>query len=180
MKASRIFSLVLLVVVLVGIFVYSRKPAPGPGESDHLGPQIVNTPPVPRPTSPDDAALRAAPAAPTDAPSELVVNLNSPAGDVKADLRLVDAVFAAYRSGTRQENPIGENVEITAALTGKNAIDYAFIPKDCPALNGKGELCDRWGTPYFFHQLSGTEMEIRSAGPDHKLWTADDVVLTPP
>ena len=43
----------------------------------------------------------------------------------------------------------------------------------------KGELCDRWGRPFFFHQLSGTKMEIRSAGPARQLWTDDDVVLTP-
>ena len=36
---------------------------------------------------------------------------------------------------------------------------------------------DPWGTPYFFHQLSSTEMEIRSAGPDKRLWTDDDVVV---
>jgi hypothetical protein len=29
-------------------------------------------------------------------------------------------------------------------------------------LNEKGELTDRWGTPYLFHQLSKTQMEIRS------------------
>jgi hypothetical protein len=27
--------------------------------------------------------------------------------------------------------------------------------------------------------MSGEEMEIRSAGPDRKLWTADDEVLSP-
>jgi len=35
---------------------------------------------------------------------------------------------------------------------------------------------DPWGTPYFFHQLSGKEMEIHSAGPDKMMWTADDLV----
>jgi hypothetical protein len=43
-------------------------------------------------------------------------------------------------------------------------------------INGKGELVDYWGTPFFFHQLSGTEMEIHSAGPDKVMWTADDLV----
>ena len=74
---------------------------------------------------------------------------------------------------------MGENSEITAALKGRNKLGFAFIPVDCPAINRKGELCDRWGTPYFFHQLSGEQMEIRSAGPDRKLWTPGDEVLPP-
>lgn len=111
--------------------------------------------------------------------SELADGLNSTAGDVRADLRIIDNIFIAYRSALRSGNPIGENAEITAALGGKNKLGFAFLPADCPAINAKGELCDRWGTPYFFHQLSGEKMEIRSAGPDHQLWTADDEVLTP-
>ena len=117
---------------------------------------------------------------PVSAPSELAAKLNDPAGDIHADLRLIDEIFTTYRSSTHGENPVGENNEITAVLTGKNTAGFAFIPKDCSAINSRGELCDRWGTPFFFHQLSGTEMEIRSAGPDKKLWTADDEVLTPP
>jgi hypothetical protein len=91
----------------------------------------------------------------------------------------VNAVFVAYRGAIRAGNPVGENNEITASLMGRNKLGYAFIPPDCPAVNSRGELCDRWGTPYFFHQLSGEQMEIRSAGPDHHLWTEDDQVLTP-
>jgi hypothetical protein len=111
--------------------------------------------------------------------SHLADELNSPATDVHADLRIVNAIFVAYRGAVHLEDPVGENGEITRALTGRNKIGFAFIPPDCPALNAKGELCDRWGSPYFFHQLSGERMEIRSAGPDKRLWTADDEVLTP-
>ena len=39
-----------------------------------------------------------------------------------------------------------------------------------------GELVDDWDTPFFFHQLSGAETEVRSAGEDRKLWTFDDQV----
>jgi hypothetical protein len=111
--------------------------------------------------------------------SHLADELNSPQGDIHADLRLINEIFAAYRGAVRAENPVGENMEITAALKGKNGLGFAFIPADSPAINAKGELCDRWGSPYFFHQLSGERMEVRSAGPDRKLWTADDQVLTP-
>jgi len=43
-------------------------------------------------------------------------------------------------------------------------------------VNDQGEMIDPWGTPYFFHQISGTQMEIHSAGPDHVMWTSDDLV----
>ena len=76
-------------------------------------------------------------------------------------------------------NPVGSNAEITAVLTGKNKLRYAAIPPGHPAINAAGELCDRWGTPFFFHAESGTRMGIRSAGPDKKMWTDDDVALTP-
>jgi hypothetical protein len=111
--------------------------------------------------------------------SRLADGLNSPASGVRADLRLVDQIFVAYRSALRTGNPTGENAEITSALTGRNRLGFAFIAADNPAINARGELCDRWGTPYFFHQISGEKMEIRSAGPDRRLWTDDDVVLTP-
>ena len=43
-------------------------------------------------------------------------------------------------------------------------------------VNENGEMVDAYGTPLFFHQLSGKEMEIRSAGEDRKMWTFDDLV----
>jgi hypothetical protein len=74
-------------------------------------------------------------------------------------------------------NPVGINPEITAALNGDNPRQINFIkPEAGMRLNESGELVDPWGTPLFFHQLSGTDMEIRSAGPDRKLWDLDDLV----
>ena len=72
-------------------------------------------------------------------------------------------------------NPVGNNAEITAALNGKNPGQVRYLG-EAPKLNDKGELLDGWGTPYFFHQLGGYDMEIHSAGPDRKMWTADDLV----
>jgi hypothetical protein len=74
-------------------------------------------------------------------------------------------------------NPVGTNLEITRALAGDNPKQVNFLnPDDGLRVNADGELVDPWGTPYFFHQLSGTEMEIHSAGPDKKMWTDDDLV----
>lgn len=76
------------------------------------------------------------------------------------------------------ENPVGTNPEITAALTGRNPRQINFItPESGLRVNENGEMVDAWGTPFFFHQLSGVEMEIRSAGPDKIMWTSDDLVV---
>jgi hypothetical protein len=73
-------------------------------------------------------------------------------------------------------NPVGTNPEITKQLGGDNPKQVNFLKADGNRVNANGELVDAWGTPYFFHQLSGTEMEIRSAGPDRVMWTLDDLV----
>jgi len=74
------------------------------------------------------------------------------------------------------ENPVGTNPEIAAALQGKNPKQINFLADSGLRLNGKGEIIDGYGTPFFFHQISGNEMEIRSAGPDKIMWTADDLL----
>lgn len=73
------------------------------------------------------------------------------------------------------ENPIGDNAEITRALMGGNPFRAQLAPSGI-RLNANGEMIDRWGTPYFFHQLSATKMEIHSAGPDQERGTHDDIM----
>lgn len=110
--------------------------------------------------------------------SDLARDLNSPATDIRADLKILGTIIDTFRSNARA-NPTGNNAEITAILTGKNTFRLALIPPAHPAINAQGELCDRWGRPFFFHQVSGTNMEIRSAGPDRKMWTDDDALFVP-
>jgi hypothetical protein len=103
--------------------------------------------------------------------------LNAPDGTIRRDLEILQELMVAFHTNFPEHgNPVGENNEITAALTGKNPVHFVFISRGHSAINARGELCDRWGTPFHFHQISGTQMEIRSAGPDRKFGTADDVV----
>jgi hypothetical protein len=75
-------------------------------------------------------------------------------------------------------NPTGTNPEITGQLSGNNPRHMNFITAQAGMrVNADGDLVDPWGTPYFFHQLSGAEMEIHSAGPDKTMWTPDDLVV---
>ena len=168
MNARR--GLVLVIVALAAIFTWLLWPA-APDEPAAPGAFRL------RPSVAAAAAVHGLPA-PTEPRSELADRLNAPGATIAADLRVVEGLMDAYRSNFH-ENPVGTNAEITAALMGRNRLHLALLPPNHPAVNLKGELCDRWGRPFFFHQLSGTRMEIRSSGPDKKLWTDDDVVLDP-
>ncbi len=68
------------------------------------------------------------------------------------------------------------NASIMNSLKGENPHGLRFISPTHPLLNEQGELLDRWNTPLQFHAKSMTQIEIRSAGPDQKLYTEDDVV----
>ena len=92
------------------------------------------------------------------------------------DLQLLDTLLLTYRKAVR-DNPTGENYEIVEALTGSNQKGVAVIPKAHRSISANGELLDRWGSPDHFHSVSSQRMEIRSAGPDGKLWSSDDVTL---
>lgn len=74
-----------------------------------------------------------------------------------------------------QRPPLGTNEEITRALSAGEDLGKSAIPANHPAIV-RGELVDRWGSPWSFHPLSANIIEVRSAGPDRKLFTGDDIV----
>ena len=106
--------------------------------------------------------------------AELSATLNREDESPEQNLQALEEVISMFRKGFG-ENPVGQNDDIVAALLGENDKKAAYLPKDCPAIKN-GKLVDRWGTPWWFHPLSGKEMEIRSAGPDRDLFTPDDIV----
>jgi hypothetical protein len=71
--------------------------------------------------------------------------------------------------------PLGDNEDITAALTGHNKRKLVVLPANHPSVDSEGRLLDRWGTPYHFHARSADTFDLRSAGPDKVLFTTDDV-----
>jgi hypothetical protein len=111
---------------------------------------------------------------------DLAASLNSKSITVEQDLRIISEILSAYRTNfPNKGNPTGTNEEITSSLSGKNKLGLILISRNNLAINPSGELCDRWGTPYFFHAESGLKMKIQSAGPDKKMWTKDDVEFEP-
>ncbi len=169
------FTLVLVaLIVSLGVWYFwrgAKSPATSPTP---LAPSLAPSSPAPSPSASPKAKS-------SDAErSHLADALNAPTGTIRADLQIVSEILGTYRSNfPREGNPVGTNAEIVAVLTGKNKLGLALIPPDHPAINKDGELCDRWGTPFFFHAESGTRMIIESAGPDKKRHTADDVAFAP-
>lgn len=142
-------------------------------------PVTRSAPPAVRPASVAQSIQPNSPlASVVSADSPIGDALNSSEGTIRRDLEILDELFVAFQTNfPRLGNPVGENAEITAALTGDNPAKFVFISLRHRAVNARGELCDRWGTPFRFHQVSGTQMEIRSAGPDRKFATADDTLF---
>ncbi|MBL9212627.1 MAG: hypothetical protein JNL92_19355, partial [Opitutaceae bacterium] len=186
---------ILVVATLLlagGVVFYFWPSARRPGDPGGAGKGAENRPPPSRAAVPPGevsapsgarppAAGPSAAAAPLPTPAQIAADfpiaapLNAPDSTIARDLDIVRQLFEAWLSNfPREGNPIGENAEITAALMGENRLGLALIPRGHRALNDRGELCDRWGTPLRFHQLSGTQMEVRSAGPDRKFGTDDD------
>lgn len=175
-NALTIALLVAIVVLLVLFYSGVWRVIPNPPPSTPPA-RTASLPPLPAPESKIENPKSKIP--PLER-STLADSLNSPRTDLAADLRIVLDLVSNFRTNfPRDGNPVGSNAEITAALTGQNKLRLALIPPDHPAINRDGELCDRWGTPFFFHAESGTRMLVQSAGPDKKLHTADDVTLSP-
>jgi hypothetical protein len=173
-RRPKLLAALLALGVLVFLIVALRRPAPAPSASS-VSPRPADSA---APGPPPPAASAPPPAAPV--PTLADFPLNAPGTDIHADLRLVSDTLQTFRSNfPRDGNPTGSNAEIVAALSGQNRLRLVLIPPGHPAVNRDGELCDRWGTPFFFHAESATRMEIRSAGPDRRLWTDDDLAYTP-
>ena len=184
----------IVVLVLALLFVFAIRPR-NRTTTDAPEIPVIATPAPATPASASTPATAAPisqlpekPSAPTDDPTPgLPVAPPSPADspvpqplpaltEVRDEIENIQFALRDYRSALG-ENPIGNNAEITKTLLGDNLKQVKIPLPPGATVNGEGQMCDRWGTPYFFHQLSGKQMEIRSAGPDREMNTADDLVV---
>ncbi len=134
----------------------------------NVGANTVSSPAA-SPAQPQDLSARAGQMVPIAANAATNVPPEAAVQNIRRAVRQYGQMFGG--------DPVGNNPEITAELAGKNPKQINFLSgEDGMQINQNGELVDAWGTPYFFHQLSGTDMEVRSAGPDRKMWTSDDIV----
>jgi len=148
-----------------------RPAVPGHSGSAYAAPGALIPPPQAVDPLPGAAAT---PLPPGTAPSEPGA---SPPLEAKTAVEAVRSAIQKY-GATFGGNPVGTNAEITRTLNGNNPTHTLFL-SGIPGqgINSNGELVDPWGTPYFFHQLSGYDMEVRSAGPDRIMWNGDDIVF---
>ena len=96
-----------------------------------------------------------------------------PENDLTLMSRLMENSLLLLKSAANR--PLSANEDWADLFRGKNGAREEFLPVRHIALNPQGQLVDRWATPLFFHALGGGRYEIRSAGPDKKLWTRDDL-----
>lgn len=173
----RHWSVLVAGVLGLGIWWWSGREVP-PTETLRTQPEIEKLPLTV--TATDTAPAGFVVTGPDPISGRVGEGLNAIDGSAQRDLVILQEVLAAWRSNSAGEgNPVGDNQEITATLTGRNRWGFAIIPPDHPAINAAGELCDRWGTPLFFHQISGERMEIISLGPDRLKGTDDDLRVSP-
>lgn len=147
-------------------------PAP-PGE-----PGIpLSTPPSPNPAPPPSPAAKSATRG--DDPAAL---LNQPGTPPEQDLAILQDLIQRYLTAMQRRAgpPLGDDADLVRILTGRNALRLQLLSPDHPAISPEGRLLDRWGTPYHVHALSAQSFEFRSAGPDKRLFTQDDLALPKP
>ena len=162
----------LVVVTAAGVWTFMDQPAPAVAAPAHRA--LLPPSPPPADFPPGMAVAMPSPPLPPDLPPPKQRPVVSPEALKEIeDVQFMLRDFRARLGG----NPGGTNAEIVKALNGGNSAHLALGPRPGQRLNDNGELLDRWEMPYFFHQLSATEMEVRSAGPDRTLYTTDDIVL---
>lgn len=102
----------------------------------------------------------------------MAAGLADAAGPPVEDCAILYESFAMFHR-VFGENPVGNQQQIVRALIGDNPKNVAFVSPD--HVSKDGIIADRWGTAYFFHQVSADLTEIISAGPDKQFGTSDDV-----
>ena len=165
MKRARVWAVLL---VLLGAFALLQQTTPPVVDSKlaYADVKVSQSPPAARMALfPEEAG-----------------SLNQPNGSAQADVEALHAMIVRYLIALQRRpgRPIGDDGDLAAILKGNNPLRKALLPADHPAFSPDGRLRDRFGTPYHLHALSGRSYEVRSAGPDKKLFTQDDALYPPP
>lgn len=157
---------VLLLALVAVLFWIRQKENKSPHPETPVTPSVSQTPVRPKvPTASE--SLLAGYCDPTTPPIE----------DLRKVHRVISGYFSVIKEPTRF--PIGGNADLAAALKGENPNREVFLAADHPIFSKDGLLIDRWGTPLVVHPEGWRQIELRTAGPDRKPYTADDLVILP-
>ncbi len=166
----------LAAATLAVLFWLLRSPPP-PSPPPAPSPRLAETTPPPPPQ------LRPRRVATPETPLLAQEELLTLEGNAATDLSALADLTRAYleRPADPSRPPIGFNEDLARALSDPENLGSSALPPDHPALRA-GQLIDRWGSPWQIHPLSSNLIQLRSAGPDRRLYTADDLVSprTPP
>ncbi len=88
-------------------------------------------------------------------------------------------ILQAYRRVAGSFPTAEDNPQLMKTLRGEGPGGLMLFPSDHARYDADGALLDAWGTPFFFHHIGSQRIEIRSAGPDRTLYSADDIVAGP-
>jgi hypothetical protein len=171
MRTKAILTVAGLVVVLLAIWLFFPDADKGSKDKGSRGDATVAS----KGTQPPPPLAPIVPVVLHGAANELSELVSK--ADLTPEDRLqgVGQLLYTYRQGFGG-NPTGQNEDVVTALLGSNEKHTALLPQTCAAIRD-GQLIDDWGTPYWFHSVSAKQMEVRSAGPDRELFTADDLTL---
>ena len=176
MRTERIIVVVTLglILALPAVWLLRHRLSAPPAEPTAPSAPAVGhafTPSEPPRLLPPRAAT---PNAPVLSRERLLAADGSPAEDLAA---LHDLVAGYLQSGLGDSRrSIGFNEDLIPALTDRAALGDAALPLDHPSIRD-GHLLDRWGTPWQVHPLAADDIQLRSAGPDRRLYTADDLMM---
>ena len=175
---TRMFLFAALTAALLMLALFSAKYARQPA--------VISRPqswPVSTPASPAPATLPTGTRTPVTPlfGERILAGYTDSARPPEDDLHGIARTLENFGLLVKGDNPIplGANEEIAAALRGKNRAKLRALPEGHRAFNAAGQVVDRWGTPLFFYAVSRDRIDIRSAGPDQKMWTGDDLHRKP-
>ena len=158
----------LLLIATLALFFLSGRTRPkatdrGPTLFSPSPEEILSSPSVETPMLGEE--ILAAYATPGQSPQQDLQDLQN---------LLATAFTLIKRTDSRS---YATNRDLVLFLQGQNKGKEQFLPQSgIPhVINSDGQLIDRWQTPLQLHLLSEQDLELRSAGPDQKLWTADDL-----
>jgi len=156
---------ILTVLILVATYTWLKFSSESE-EQEQLIPAPPEGLPKPKPTLGD----------------EILADYASVGQTAKQDLQLfynyLQNVFLLIK--IHDTRHYASNEELAQYLLGKNPYKTPYLSQDSKTLNSQGQIIDRWGSPLHIHTISQKLLELRSAGPDKKLFTKDDLTWPKP
>lgn len=157
---------IAILALLTGLLVWFKKNEPVSSSAPTTPPPLVG---------PEDTGI---PADPPLLADRMLQDYGTDNSSSKNDLelvgRLIDSAFLLVKN--RDTREYATNEDLVLFLQGRNSYQSAYLGKTSPVLNGDGQMIDRWGSPLIVHPVSQKILELRSAGPDRKPYTDDDLI----